>query len=63
MVQQIKNQREKLVISFSGCSKDDKVDKTNSDKSDRATQYSLREMKTNGIYQPEQLASQLFYKF
>ncbi|TSJ80829.1 MAG: hypothetical protein NMK33_05305 [Candidatus Cardinium sp.] len=63
MEQQAKTKCKKLVISLNGCTKDDKVDKTNSDKSDRATRYSLREMNTNGIYQAEQFASQLSYKF
>ena len=61
MEQQIKNQRKKLVISFSGCPKDDKVDKRNS--TDRIGMYKgFYGMRSYSGY-VEQYASQLSYKF
>ena len=63
MAEQIKTQREKLLISFSGCTKDDtdKRDKNNS--TDRIGIYKGTYGMRNYSGHAEQLASQLSYKF
>ena len=63
MEQPIKNQRKKLVISFSGCSKDDKDkrDKTNS--TDRIGMYKALYGMRSCSGHSEEYVSQLSYKF
>ncbi|WP_109997121.1 hypothetical protein [Candidatus Cardinium hertigii] len=64
MENQIKNKRKKLVISFAGCTKRDKVDKNNSEKSDSNNRsFNPRQINNCGVYQAEHISSQLFYKF
>ncbi|WP_342265149.1 hypothetical protein [Cardinium endosymbiont of Philonthus spinipes] len=63
MEEQIKTQRKKLLISFSGCTKDDNGKRDKSNSTDRISIYKGTYGKSNYNGHPEQCASQLSYKF